>query len=317
MPLYLALMTIFLSVFLLIIVLLRLLHQRYAPTARRLRDMEQVAADAAQDLIAQAATKKSKLPSGLEKALVNLGKLGGAESLKNQSKTAAMLLEAGIHHEFGPALFVGIRLSFAFLLVTLYYVFVARLVYPPSMSALLALIVVLVGLSLPNMVLRYITTQRRQEIGESLSDALDLLVICMEAGLGLNAALLRVAQELGMRSPVLSRELLLVTQEMRTGLSREVAMRNLCVRNKVENLRILVGALVLADKLGTSLADTLRAQADSLRTRLRQSAEEQAAKAGIKMLIPLVLFIFPALFIVILGPGFISILKNFSGLTVQ
>ncbi len=317
MPLYLALMTIFLSVFLLIIVLLRLLHQRYAPAARRLRDMEQVTADAAQDLIAQAATKKSKLPPGLEKALVNLGRLGGAESPKNQSKTAAMLQEAGIHHEFGPALFAGIRLSFAFLLVTLYYVFVARLVYPPSLSAMLALILALVGLSLPNMVLRHITAQRRQEIGESLSDALDLLVICMEAGLGLNAALLRVAQELGMRSPVLSRELLLVTQEMRTGLSREVALRNLCVRNKVENLRILVGALVLADKLGTSLADTLRAQADSLRTRLRQSAEEQAAKAGIKMLIPLVLFIFPALFIVILGPGFISILKSFSGLTGQ
>jgi len=317
MPLYLALIAIFLSVFLLIVILLRLLHQRYAPTARRLRDMEQVTADAAQDLIAQAATKKSKLPPGLEKALVNLGRMGGAESPKNQSKTTAMLLEAGIHHEYGPALFAGIRLSFAFLLVTLYYVFVARLVYPPSMSALLALILALVGLSLPNMVLRYITAQRRQEIGESLSDALDLLVICMEAGLGLNAALLRVAQELGMRSPVLSRELLLVTQEMRTGLSREVALRNLCVRNKVENLRILVGALVLADKLGTSLADTLRAQADSLRTRLRQSAEEQAAKAGIKMLIPLVLFIFPALFIVVLGPGFISLLKNFSGLTGQ
>ncbi|NLP09786.1 type II secretion system F family protein [bacterium] len=317
MPLYLALITIFLSVFLLIVVLLRLLYQRYTPTARRLRDMEQVTADAAQDLIAQAATKKSKLPPGLEKALVNLGRLGGAESPKNLSKTAAMLVEAGIHHEYGPALFTGIRLSLAFLLVTLYYVFGARLVHPPSLSAMLALILALVGLSLPNMVLRSITAQRRQEIGESLSDALDLLVICMEAGLGLNAALLRVAQELGMRSPVLSRELLLVTQEMRTGLSREVAMRNLCVRNKVENLRILVGALVLADKLGTSLADTLRAQADSLRTRLRQSAEEQAAKAGIKMLIPLVLFIFPALFIVILGPGFISILKNFSGLAGQ
>jgi len=179
----------------------------------------------------------------------------------------------------------------------------------------LALILALVGLSLPNMVLRYITAQRRQEIGESLSDALDLLVICMEAGLGLNAALLRVAQELGMRSPVLSRELLLVTQEMRTGLPREKALRNLSVRNHVENLRILVGALVLADKLGTSLADTLRAQADSLRTRLRQSAEEQAAKAGIKMLFPLVLFIFPALFIVILGPGIISILKTFAGMS--
>lgn len=317
MPLYLALMTIFLSVFLLIVILLRLLYQRYTPTARRLRDMEQVTADAAQDLIAQAATKKSKLPPGVEKALVNLGRLGGAKSPKSQSKTVAMLLEAGLHHEYGPALFTGIRLSLAFLLVALYYVFGARLVYPPSLSALLALILALVGLSLPNMVLRYITAQRRQEIGESLSDALDLLVICMEAGLGLNAALLRVAQELGMRSPVLSRELLLVTQEMRTGLARELAMRNLCVRNKVENLRILVGALVLADKLGTSLADTLRAQADSLRTRLRQSAEEQAAKAGIKMLIPLALFIFPALFIVILGPGIISILKNFSGLAGQ
>ena len=139
-----------------------------------------------------------------------------------------------------------------------------------------------------------------------------LLVISVEAGLGLNAALLRVGQDMAVRCKPISEEFGRVNQELRTGVSREKALRNLSQRNRVEDLKIFVGALVLTDRLGTSIADTLRVQADSLRTRLRQKAEEQAAKAGIKMLFPLVFFILPALIIILMGPAVISVLRTFN-----
>ncbi len=316
MRLYLVLAAIFLSVFLLILLILRFMRAKYDPTARRVRGLVQSSQRAPEGLSMHNALNQTDLPEGMEKLLIQLGRLGGTNE-KTASESRQALLEAGIRHEFGPALLMGMRLCSLFFFSGLFYLFLFKLIHPPLLALALALSVLLFSFRLPDYVLRYLASQRQQQIGESLSDALDLLVICMEAGLGLNAALLRVAQEIGVRAPILSQELLLVTQEMRTGFSREKALRNLCVRNKVENLRILVGALVLADKLGTSLADTLRAQADSLRTRLRQSAEEQAAKAGIKMLFPLVLFIFPALFIVILGPGVISIIKSLAAMSGQ
>ena len=156
--------------------------------------------------------------------------------------------------------------------------------------------------------------KRQAEIGSGLADALDLLVICVEAGLGLNSAIMRVGQEMKLRSKAIGEEFMLVTQEIRTGESREQALRNLAYRNRIKDLNILTGALILADRLGTSIADTLRINADSMRTRMRQRAEEQAAKASIKMLLPLLLFIFPALLIVILGPAILSIFKAVSSM---
>jgi len=158
----------------------------------------------------------------------------------------------------------------------------------------------------------FMIKKHQSEIASALPDALDLLVICVEAGLGLNAAIQRVGQDMAIRNPAMANELLRVNQEMRTGVSREKALRNLAERNLVEDLRILVGALVLTDKLGTSIANTLRAQADSLRTRVRQKAEEQAAKAALKLLFPLVFCILPALFIILMGPAFIALLKTFN-----
>ncbi|HNW58186.1 MAG TPA: type II secretion system F family protein [bacterium] len=311
MPLYITLGGIFLAFFLLALLLLRRLRSRLDPTHRRVRQLMSPSAPAADNIAIHDALRQSDLPAGLEKLLLSLGRIGRSNE-KEHSRSRQLLLEAGIQHEMAPVMLMGMRTASLLLFLLGYFLFIHRLIAQPMLMLAAPLAIALFSFRLPDLVLRYRITQRRQEIGESLADALDLLVICMEAGLGLNAALLRVAQELGMRTPVLSQELLQVTQEMRTGLAREKALRNLCERNKVENLRILVGALILADKLGTSVGDTLRAQADSLRTRLRQSAEEQAAKAGIKMLFPLVLFIFPALFIVLLGPGFMSIMKTFS-----
>ncbi|HOT98218.1 MAG TPA: type II secretion system F family protein [bacterium] len=314
MTLYLVLAGVFLAAFSLFFLLLRRLRNRLDPTTRRVKKLVAHSTTASEPVAIHDALRQSDLPAGIEKMLITLGRLGKS-SEKERSRSKQLLLEAGIQHEYAPVMLMGMRILSLLFFVLCYFLFVHRLIAQPLMALAAPLLVILISMRLPDLVLRYHAAQRRQEIGESLADALDLLVICMEAGLGLNAALLRVAQELGLRAPVLSSELLQVTQEMRTGLAREKALRNLCERNKVENLRILVGALILADKLGTSVGDTLRAQADSLRTRLRQSAEEQAAKAGIKMLFPLVLFIFPALFIVLLGPGFMSIMKTFSTIT--
>ena len=314
MRLYLALAAVFITVFFLILLILRLARARLDPTTRRVRSLAEAHTPVQEEITIHDALKQTELPAGIEKLLINLGRLGRSNE-KAVSRNREMLIQAGLHHEYGPVILMGLRICSLFLFAVCFYLFAYRHINQPMLAPVLLMLTLLIGFRFPDYLLRHRISRRRQQIGESLADALDLLVICMEAGLGLNAALLRVAQELGMRAPILSQELLLVTQEMRTGLSREKALRNLSTRNRVENLRILVGALVLADKLGTSLADTLRAQADSLRTRLRQSAEEQAAKAGIKMLFPLILFIFPALFIVILGPGIISILKTFAGMS--
>jgi tight adherence protein C len=181
-----------------------------------------------------------------------------------------------------------------------------------STQVLLSLAGLGFGGLLPNLFLSRAVQKRQEQIARSLADAIDLLVISVEAGLGLNAALLRVGQDMAVRSKPISEEFGRVNQELRTGVSREKALRNLGERNRVEDLKIFVGALVLTDRLGTSIADTLRVQADSLRTRLRQKAEEQAAKAGIKMLFPLIFFILPALIIILMGPAVISVLRTFN-----
>jgi tight adherence protein C len=173
------------------------------------------------------------------------------------------------------------------------------------------------GYILPAFILTWKINRRQEEIAAGLPDALDFLVVCVEAGLGLNAALLRVGSEIKVKSRGLGEELTLVNQEMRTGVPRERALRHLSQRNLVGDLNVVVASLILADKLGTSVADTLRAQAESLRTRVRQRAEERAAKAGLKLLFPLVFMILPTLFIVILGPAAIMGMRALRAMSEQ
>jgi tight adherence protein C len=147
------------------------------------------------------------------------------------------------------------------------------------------------------------------EIVKALPDALDLLVVCVEAGLGLNQALVRVADEIGMVSTVLGDQLTLTNLEIRAGTARDDALRNLAERTGVEDVLSFVGMLIQTDRFGTSIAQALRIHSEVLRTKRRQRAEEAAAKTAIKMLFPLVFFIFPAMFVVILGPAVIQILE--------
>jgi len=167
----------------------------------------------------------------------------------------------------------------------------------------------IVGFLLPDFVLRKKIRKRQEEITDSLPDGLDLLVVCVEAGLGLNAAFVKITEEFRLSSPALSEEFDVVNREMVAGKPRQEALRALSERTGVEEVKSLVAMLIQTEKLGTSLAQSLRVHSDSLRMRRRQKAEEAAAKTTIKLVFPLVFLLFPALFIVILGPGIIHVIN--------
>jgi tight adherence protein C len=152
--------------------------------------------------------------------------------------------------------------------------------------------------------------RRQKEIVKALPDALDLLVVCVEAGLGLNQAIVRVSEEIDHVSPLMSEQLALVNLEIRAGTPRDEALRNLGERTGVPDVQSLVTMLIQTDRFGTSIAQALRVHADTMRTKRRQRAEEAAAKTTIKLVFPLVLFIFPTMFVVILAPALIRIIRT-------
>ena len=168
---------------------------------------------------------------------------------------------------------------------------------------------ILFGFLFPIAFIRWKIRKRQEEITDALPDALDLLVVCVEAGLGLNASFVKISEEFKLSSPTLSDEFEIVNREMIAGKPRIEALRSLSDRTGVEEVKSLVAMLIQTEKLGTSLAQSLRVHSDSLRIKRRQRAEEAAAKTTIKLVFPLVFLLFPALFVVILGPGLIQIAK--------
>ncbi len=180
-----------------------------------------------------------------------------------------------------------------------------------ELSRLMAvlLLVAVSGYYFPNIVLARRIAYRQRSIFENFPDAADLLLICVEAGLGLDAGLTRVADEMRLKSEALAEELQLVNLEMRAGSTREKALRNLALRTGVEEVKTFATMLVQADRFGTSVGDSLRVFSDEMRSRRRFRAEELAAKIPLKLLFPLVFFIFPSLLIVLLGPAFIQVYR--------
>ena len=166
------------------------------------------------------------------------------------------------------------------------------------------------GFYIPDLWLKHKIKKRKDKIRKSLPDALDLMVICVEAGMGINAALNRVSQDIALSGPELHEELKLTSLEIQAGMTREQALRNLGKRVNLEDVRNLVALLVQTDKFGTSMASTLRVYADAFRTKRFQIAEERAAKLPVKLLFPCVLFIFPSIFVVTAGPAFVLLLRS-------
>jgi tight adherence protein C len=169
------------------------------------------------------------------------------------------------------------------------------------------------GLMLPNFFLNRKVERRQRKLRNAFPDALDLLVVCVESGLGLAAALQRVALELKISGPDLARELERVNAEMQAGMDREVALKSLATRTGLTDVRALVGLLVQTLRFGTSVADTLRMYAEEFRDKRLQAAEEKAATLGTKMIFPMVLCFFPSFFLVAIGPGIIKVLRVFGG----
>ncbi|HEY5801919.1 MAG TPA: type II secretion system F family protein, partial [Burkholderiaceae bacterium] len=180
---------------------------------------------------------------------------------------------------------------------------------PPARETalLLLLLCAAAGYYLPNAVLRHAVARRQREIGDSFPDALDLLTVCVEAGLSLDSALVRVAGEMHLKSVLLAQELQLVLIEMRAGLGKDKALRNLALRCGTFDIDALIAMLIQSDRFGTGMGTALRVHSDVLRTKRRQRAEEAAAKIALKLLFPLIFCVFPALLLVLLGPAFIQI----------
>jgi tight adherence protein C len=230
----------------------------------------------------------------------------GQESIKDG------LIEAGFRGPNAVTTFLGAKILFAAGLPLLFFVVMAALRQPIANTLIWSVVLAVVGFYLPTLWLWQKAGERKTEVTHALPDALDLLVVCVEAGLGLNAAIVKVSQEIALASPVLAMELRQVNNEMKAGINRIDALRSLAERTGVADVKSLVAVLVQTDRLGTSIAASLRAQSDSLRVKRRQRAEEAAHKVAVKLVFPLVLCIFPELLLVLLGPGFISIFRSLS-----
>jgi tight adherence protein C len=211
------------------------------------------------------------------------------------------LVQAGFRRDEALTVFFGIRVAFA---LVLFAILSSPLAGRPNL--ILALGGAGLGWILPGMVLARLAKRRQHRIRLSLADALDLMVVSVEAGLGLDQAISRVAQELATAYPDLAEELRLINYEMRAGKPRAEALRNLADRTGVDDLSSLATMLIQTDKFGTSVAQSLRVHSDTLRTKRRQRAEESAAKTGVKMVFPLVFCIFPAIWVVTIGPAAIK-----------
>ncbi|MEX2532293.1 MAG: type II secretion system F family protein [Gemmatimonadota bacterium] len=219
------------------------------------------------------------------------------------------LIHAGYRKPAAPAMFVGVRALVAVTLGTLAFLTVSVLRVDFALSMLVVTSGVLVGWMAPILYLRHKVRTRKKELRRALPDALDLMVVCVEAGLGLNQALVRVGDEMERVSQEVADEFTLVSLEIRAGTPREDALRHLGDRTGTSDVRALVSMLIQTDRFGTSIADALRVHAEELRSKRQQEAEEQAAKITVKMLIPMVIFVVPAIFVVILGPAVFHFLE--------
>jgi tight adherence protein C len=221
------------------------------------------------------------------------------------------LLQAGYRRHNASLAFFGYKTFFSVLFPVIFFfskvVFVRSV--PPGSFLTIAVLLAVTGFYLPNLWLKIKINGRQQKMLEGFPDALDLMVVCVEAGMGLDAAINRVGEEMKLRNAVVSEEFRLMGLELRAGKLRRDALRNLGIRTGLDDVKSLMTLLIQTDKFGTSVAQALRVHSDSMRTKRYQKAEEIAAKLPVKLVFPLILFIFPSLFVVIIGPAVIRIFR--------
>jgi tight adherence protein C len=248
--------------------------------------------------------------AGLKDAFSSLGASMQPQSDLEKNSLRVKLANAGFRSESAPTFYLGLRVAcLAALLVPAIIICLA--VYGFSLSALWKIgLAACAGFYLPQIGLHLLANDRKQQIFLTLPDALDLLVVCVESGLGLDAAMRKVTEEMKNHAKTICEELSLANLQLQMGRPRREVLHDLGVRTGVDDVKSLAAILIQADRFGASIAQALRVQSDSMRVRRRQIAEEKAAATAVKLIFPLVLFIFPAIFVVLVGPAAIQIQKN-------
>jgi len=246
----------------------------------------------------------------LKATMSNLGAALEPQSDLERNSLKIKLANAGFRSESAAAVYHGLRML-SLLAFTAPAVMIFGLKYGVTMKAAqFSLGFAALGFYLPSMVLWYLLSKRRQEIFLTLPDALDLMVVCVESGLGLDAAMRKVTDEMKGHAKVISEEFALANLQLQMGRPRREVLHDLGIRTGVDDVRSLAAILIQADRFGSSIAQALRVQSDSMRTRRRQLAEEKAAKTAVQLIFPLVLFIFPGIFVVLVGPAAINIVNQ-------
>jgi tight adherence protein C len=253
--------------------------------------------------------KKNKF-QGLADAVKSLSKPLMPHTEIEQNALKTKLANAGFRSDAAPMVYSGIRII---CLAVFFLVSVAIFVpgRPMGWKMLQGIVIMTgVGFYLPSLILWYLRSKRQEEIFLTLPDALDLLVVCVESGLGLDAAMRKVTEEMGAHAKTISEEFSLANFQLQMGRPRREVLHDLGVRTGVDDVKALAAILIQADRFGSSIAQALRVQSDSMRTRRKQIAEEKAAKTAVQLLFPLILFIFPGIFVVLVGPAAINIMES-------
>jgi tight adherence protein C len=298
---------VFISVALLTGLTASVVLTRNAPERRRLRQVAAAGVAGGNTAVLQDLRLTEVVDPRLQSIARTLPK-----SPKDMSRLRRRLATAGIH-SFGAALVYSgaeLLLPVAFGLVPF------TLMSPSVLRWVVTAIVAMVGYTTPGLILEYLITKQKRRIENGLPDALDLMIVCVEAGTGLDQAIQKTSVELDVSHPDLAAELRTIVTEIRAGKSRIEAFKNFASRTKVDDVRSLVAMLVQTDRFGTSIAQALRTHAEVSRTKRRQRAEEKAAKIGVKLVFPLVFFLFPAFYVVTLGPAVIQFVRVFFGQVV-
>ncbi len=290
--------------------------------AEKRRIVEKIEKEGASEPLSVAAVDAE--PAGaFKKSFVDLttrlGQFSTPKGEEEMTHRRKKLIVAGYRKPNAPIVFYGSKILLAVALPAAVFFLLLFLGIPVRKMNLLLLILTLAlaGFYAPDLWVRLAIARRQEQITNGFPDALDMMVVCVEAGMGLDQAIKRVADEMKMSYRIISDEFSQMNMELRAGRSRQDAMRNLAARTDVEDVKSLVTLLLQTDRFGTSVANALRVHSDSMRTKRRQRAEEMAAKLPVKLLFPLVLFIFPSLFVVLLGPGAIQIYRVLIKSTMQ
>jgi tight adherence protein C len=277
---------------------------------RQMGELERMGRGASGGIAVAPAGEASGAASLAERVAAPLQRLA-PPSAAEAKKLQKQLMQAGYRSPSAPLTFRAVHFGVMAVLPGMVALTCAVLARPLGSALTWILLAFVVGFFLPRYVLRKLVKKRQQLVQWGLADALDLMVVSIEAGLGLNAALVRVGDELKDVHRDISEEFELTNLEIRVGRERDEALRNLAERTGVDDLRSLVAMLIQADRFGTSIARAVRVYSDSLRTKRRQRAEQAAQKAAVKLLFPLACFLFPTLFIAIIGPAFLHLYDTF------